>query len=102
MFPPGFVSDGACSGSPLLFEGRGGGLIRDESIRTPHLHPLPLSKGRGGTCIPLSQHACLFEAEIAGVPLRRRANDDVVEQFDLQQFRGFGQTSRQTVVRLAR
>ena len=32
----------------------------------------------------VSQHACFLEAEIAGIPFRRRADDDVIEQLDLQ------------------
>src|SRR5690242_2420840 len=51
-------------------------------------------------CKPSSQHACLFETEIARASFRRCADDDVIKQFDLQQFRGFGKTPRQTVVRL--
>ena len=49
-----------------------------------------------------SQHACLLETEIAGASFGRRADDDVIEQFDLQKLGGFGQASRQTVVSLAR
>src|SRR4029453_14085970 len=50
----------------------------------------------------LLQHACFFETEVAGIPFRRCADDDVVEQFDLQKLCGFSQTSRQAVVSLAR
>src|SRR6266478_8773985 len=52
--------------------------------------------------MPLSQHACFLETEIAGVRFRWRADDDVIEQFDLQKYCGFRQTSRQTVVCLTR
>src|SRR6266404_968487 len=52
--------------------------------------------------ISRSQHACFLETEIAGVPFRWRADDDVIKQFDLQQFGGFSQTSREAVIGLAR
>ena len=48
------------------------------------------------------QHACLFETEITGTGVRWRADDDVIEQLDLQKLGGFGQASRQAVVSLAR
>ena len=49
-----------------------------------------------------SQNTCFLETEIARVPFRWRADDDVIEQFDLQEFGSFGQTSRQAVIGLAR
>jgi hypothetical protein len=30
------------------------------------------------------QHACFLETEVAGIPFRWRADDDVIEQLDLQ------------------
>src|SRR5215472_14618093 len=78
------------------------GLIQGEFARTPHLYPLPLSKGRGDFCVRSSQNSRLFETEITGTGIRWCANDEVIEQFDLQEFGGFGQASRQTVVSLAR
>ena len=51
---------------------------------------------------PLSQHARFLETEVTGIPFPGRADDDVIEQFDLQKLRGLGQTSRETVVRLTR
>src|SRR2546430_6327442 len=50
---------------------------------------------------PLLQNACFLETEVTGVPFRWRANNDVIEQFDLQKLGGFSQTSRQAVVCLA-
>src|SRR5437762_4801429 len=102
MFVPRVLYDNVCAGSPLLFEERGGGLIQCEFFRTPHLHPLPLSKRRGDSCMTSSQHACFLKAEIPRSSLRWRADDDMVEQLDLQKLGGFSQTSRQAVVSLAR
>ena len=51
---------------------------------------------------PCLQHACLFETEITRAGVRWRADDDVIQQFDLQKLGGFGQASRQAVVSLAR
>src|ERR1700719_1123825 len=96
------LSDHARAGSPRLFEGRGGGLNHGTDEPTPLLHPSPLSKGRGDFCMPLSQNSCLLEAEISGASFRWRADDNVIEQFDLQQLRSFGQTACKAVVGLAR
>src|SRR6266550_2331487 len=49
-----------------------------------------------------SQDACFLEAEVAGASFGRRANDDVIEQLNLQKLGGFGQTPRQAVIGLTR
>ena len=54
---------------------------------------------RGG--MNLHKIARLLETEIGRAPVRRRADDDVIEQFDLKQFRRLGQTSCQAMVGLA-
>jgi hypothetical protein len=41
-----------------------------------------------------SQHACFFETKIAAASVRRRADDDVIKQFDLQQLGRFRQPPR--------
>ena len=76
--------------------------MQGEFVPTPHLHPLPLSKGRGDCCVRSSQNSCFFETEITRTGVRRSADNDVIEQFDLQKLGSFGQASRQTVVSLAR
>src|SRR5437773_12526598 len=48
-----------------------------------------------------SKHACFLEAELARACVCGRANDDVIEQFDLEKLRGFGPMPRQAVIGLA-
>jgi hypothetical protein len=49
-----------------------------------------------------SQRAHLLKAKIRRPILRGRADDDVIEQFDLQQLGGFAQSSGQALIGLAR
>src|SRR5262249_38955105 len=52
--------------------------------------------------LPCLQHASFLEAEISGAPFQWRADNDVIEQFDLQKLRGLSKAPRQTVIGLAR
>ena len=53
-----------------------------------------LPRSRARLKISRSQYSRLLETEISGASFRRRADDDVIEQFDLQKLSRFGQTSR--------
>src|SRR4029077_13981867 len=48
------------------------------------------------------EHARLLETEIARIVFRRRADDDMIEQLDLQKLGRFGQPTRQAMIGLAR
>src|SRR6266571_8690584 len=78
-----------------LQSGPAQGEVRDRETRSPARVTRALPGMHTRLKVSRSQNSGLLETEVTGTRLRWRADDDVVEQFDLQQFRGLGQTSRQ-------